>query len=114
MDTQTKTLPFALLELLSWLKQPVYCIKVSKNHFLFKYTQNQLTVQLYTKPVYWLMMKGMYMDRTSRNVHGRTITKVRLCELCAKCVQTVTVQVYTKLVDCTHVHKTSLWYKWNQ
>ena len=31
-----------------------------------------------------------------------------LYELCAKCVQTVTVQVYTKPVYCTSVHKTSL------
>ena len=46
------------------------------------------------------------MDRTSRNVHGRNITKVRLCELCAKCVQTVTVQVHTKPVYCTSVYKT--------
>ena len=45
------------------------------------------------------------MDRTSRNVHGRNITKVRLCELCAKCVQTVTLQVYTKPVYCTSVYK---------
>ena len=52
-------------------------------------TQNQFTIQVYTKPVsctsvqklvYWLIMKGMYMDRTlQRNVHGRNITKVRLC-----------------------------------
>ena len=66
------------------------------------------------------------MDRTSRNVHEGNITKVRLCELCAKCVQNVTVQVYTnqltvqvytnqltvqvytKPVYCTSVHKTSL------
>ena len=56
--------------------------------------------------LYWLIMKGMYMDRTSRNVHGRNITKVRLCELCAKCVETVTLQVYTKPVYCTSVYKT--------
>ena len=46
------------------------------------------------------------MDRTLRNVHGWNITKVRLCELFAKCVQTVTVQVYTKPVYCTSVYKT--------
>ena len=46
------------------------------------------------------------MDRTLRNVHGRYITKVRLCELCAKCVQTVTVQVYTKPVYYTSLYKT--------
>ena len=48
----------------------------------------------------------MYMDRTFRNVHGRNITKVRLCEQCAKCAKTVTVQVYTKPVYCTSVDKT--------
>ena len=46
------------------------------------------------------------MDRTSMNVHGQNIAKVRLCELCTKCVQTVTLQVYTKLVYCTSVYKT--------
>ena len=56
--------------------------------------------------LYWLIMKGMYMDRTSRNVHGWNITKVRLCKLCTKCEQTVTVQVYTKPVYCTSVYKT--------
>ena len=46
------------------------------------------------------------MDRTLRNVHGRNITKVRLYELCAKCVQTVSVQVYTNPVNYTSVYKT--------
>ena len=45
------------------------------------------------------------MDRASRNVHGQNITKVRPCDLCAKCVQTVTVQVYTKPVYCTVQNK---------
>ena len=69
---------------------------------MYKYTKNQLTVtvEVYTRLVFWLIMKGMYMDRTVR------ISKVRLCELCAKCVQTVTVQVYTKPVNCTSVYKT--------
>ena len=71
--TQTKTLPVALLELLSWLKQtchhrftvqvytkPVYCkivhktsllYKCTKTSLLYKCTQNQFTVQVYTKPV---------------------------------------------------------------
>ena len=62
---------------------------------------------MYTKLVYRLRMKGMYKDRTLRNVHGRNITKVRLFELCAKYLQIVTVQVYTKPVYCTSVHKTS-------
>ena len=37
---------------------------------------------MYTKLVYWLIMKGMYMDRTLRNVHGQNITKARLFQLC--------------------------------
>ena len=37
IDTQTKTLPVTLLELLSWLKQTCH---------------HQFTVQVYTKPVY--------------------------------------------------------------
>ena len=58
------------------------------------------------------------MDRTSRNVHGRNITKVIGCVnyvqnvyklLLYKCRQNqFTVQVYTKLVYGTSVHKTSL------
>ena len=31
-----------------------------------------------------------------------------VCKQCAKCVQTVTVQVYKKTVYCTSVHKNSL------
>ena len=81
------------------------CAKCVQTVTVQVYT-NQFTVQVYTNLVYWLIMKGMYMDRTSRNVHGRNITKVRLCELCAKCVQTVTVQAYTKPVHCTSVYKT--------
>ena len=30
---------------------------------LYKCTQNQFTVQVYTKLFYWLIMKGMYKDR---------------------------------------------------
>ena len=66
-----------------------------KTSLLYKYTQ--LTVQVFTKPVYCTM---------ERNVHGQNITKVGLYELCAKCVQTVTLQVYTKPVNCTSVYKT--------
>ena len=51
---------------------------------------------MYSKPDYWLIMKGMYIDKTSRNVHGQNITKVRQCK------------VYTKQVVRTSVHKTSL------
>ena len=46
------------------------------------------------------------MDITLRNVHGQNITKVRLYELCSKCVQAVTVQVYTGPVYYTSVYKT--------
>ena len=41
IDTQTKTLPFKLLELLSQLKQPVYCTSITKS----------FSVLLFTKPV---------------------------------------------------------------
>ena len=47
-------------------------------------------------------MKGIYINRIPRNIYGWNITKVRLC------VETITVQVYTKPVYCTSVHKTSL------
>ena len=87
---------------------------VHKTSLLYKCTQNQFTVQVYTKLVYWLRMKGMYKDRTLRNVHGRNITKVRLFELCAKYVQTVTVQVYTKLVYCTSVSKNCVQTGWHK
>ena len=113
ITTQTKTLPVAHLDLLSKLKQtchhqftvqvyskPVYCTSVHKTSLLYKCTQSQFTVQVYTKPVYctsvhkWLIMKGMYMDRTLlRNVDGRNITKVKavqtMCKMCSKCVLTV-------------------------
>ena len=47
---------------------------------------------MYTKAVYWLIMKGMYMDRTIlRNVQGRNITKGKavktICKMCANCEQ---------------------------
>ena len=59
---------------------PVYGTSVHKTSLLYKCTQNQFTVQVYTKLVYWLIMKGMYMDRTIlRNVQGRNISKVKEC-----------------------------------
>ena len=93
------------------------CVNYVQNMYklvLYKCTQNQFTVQVYTKLVYWLIMKGMYKDRTLRNVHGRNVTKVRLFELCAKYVQTVTVQVYTKLVYCTSVSKNCVQTGWHK
>ena len=75
--------------------KPVYCKSVHKTSLWYKCIQNQFTVQVYTKPVhrasvhkisfctklvYWLIMKGMYIDRTIiRNVQGRNITKVKEC-----------------------------------
>ena len=60
--------------------KPVYCTSVHKTSSPCKCTQNQFTVQVYTKLVYWLIMKGMYMERTFlRNVQGRNITKVKEC-----------------------------------
>ena len=76
------------------------------NLFLYFYTQNQFTIQMYIKPVYYaglhkgltvtyiskLIMKRMYMDRKLlRIVHGLNITKVRLCAnpcslyMCTQC-----------------------------
>ena len=82
IDAQTKTLPFALLELLA------HCTSLLKTSSLYKCTQNQLTVPVYTKPVY-----GTSVHKTS---------------LWYKCTQTqYMVQVYTKPVYCTSVHKTS-------
>ena len=48
---------------------------------------------MYTKPVYWLIMKGMYIDKTSRNAHGRNISRLGSM----KCIQ-----------NMLSVHKTSL------
>ena len=52
------------------------------------------------------------MDRTLlRNVHGRNITKVQVSQnqFLYNCTQNqFTIQVYTKPVYCTSVHKTSL------
>ena len=56
------------------------------------------------------------------NIHGHNIKECsqtehhqgyRLCKLCAKCVQTVTVQVYTKLVYCTSVSKNCVQTGWH-
>ena len=58
--------------------KPVYCTSVHKTSSPCQCTQNQLTVQVHTKLVYSLIMKGMYMERTIlRNVQGRNIIKVK-------------------------------------
>ena len=91
--TQTRTLPFALLELLSKLKK--FTVQVSQNQFLYNCTQNhkcihnQLTVQVYTKPFH------------CTSVH-KTNTLYKFTQ------NQFTVQVYTKLIYCTSLHKTSL------
>ena len=73
--------------------QKIKKVQVSQKQFLYNCTQNQFTVQVYTKLVYWLIMKGMYMDRTLlRNVHGRNITKVQ---------QLYTKPLYYTLYKCT-------------
>ena len=64
-----------------------------------------VTVQVYTKLVYWLIMKGMYMDRTLlRNVHGRNITKVQVSQ--NQFLYNCTQNQFT--IHYTSVHKTSL------
>ena len=55
---------------------------------MYKCTQNQLTVQVYTKPVY-----------------GTSVHKISLWYKCTQ--NQFIVQVYTKPVYCTSVHKTS-------
>ena len=98
--TQTKTLPFALLELLSQLKKLVYCTSITKSvsvqlytsvyitSSLYKFTQNQFTVQVYTKPIYCTCLhKTSSLNKFTQNQF--------------------TIQVYTKPVYCTSVHKTS-------
>ena len=78
---------------------------VHKTSLLYKCTQNQFTVQVYTKLVYWLIMKGMYMDRTLlRNVHGRNITKVQVSQ--NQFLYNCTQNQFT--IHYTSVHKTSL------
>ena len=74
-------------------------------------------MQVYTKPVNCTSVhKTSLLVYNERNGHVQNIKECswtvyyqgyRLCELCAKCVQTVTVQVYTKPVYSISVHKTS-------
>ena len=65
------------------------CTSVYKTSLLYNCTQNQFTVQEYTKTVY--------------------CTSVHKTSLLYKCTQNqFTVQVYTKSVYCTSLHKTSL------
>ena len=74
--------------------KPVHCTSVHKTSSLYKCTQNQYTVQIYTKPAHCTSLhKTSLLVNNERNVHGQNITKVRLYELCAKCVQTVTVHL---------------------
>ena len=69
-----------------------FCASVHKISSLCKCTQNQLTVQVYTKPV--------------------DCTSVHKTSLLYKCIHNqFTVQVYTKPIHCTSVHNTSCLYK---
>ena len=38
--------------------KPVYCTSVHKTSLLYKCTQNQFTVQVYTKPIYCTSVTG--------------------------------------------------------
>ena len=69
--------------------KPVYYTSVHKTSLPYKCTQNQFNVQVYTKPVYFT------------SVH-----KTSLLKQCTK--NQITVQVYTKAVYYTSIHKTSL------
>ena len=104
--------------------KPVHWTGVHKTSLLYKNTQNQFTVQVYTAPVYCtsvhqtsLLYKCTQNQFTSlmlnneRNVHGQNITKVQVSQnpFLYSCTQNqFTIQVYTKPVYCTSVHKTSL------
>ena len=68
---------------------------VHKTSLKYKCTQNQFTVQVYTKLVYWLIMNGMYMDRTLQRYKFHTIS---FSTTVHKTSLLYTIQVYTKLV----------------
>ena len=77
------------------MPSPLYCASVHKTSILYKCTQHQFNVQLYTKPVY--------------------CTSVHKTSLWYKCTQNqFTVKVYTKLVHHASVHKISLLYNFTQ
>ena len=70
---------------------------------LYKFTQNQFTLQVYTKPIYCTSLhKTSSLYQFTQNQFTIQITQNHF-----------TVQVYTKPVYCTSVHKTSLLYKCN-
>ena len=72
-----------------------FCATVHKISSLYKFTQNQFTVQVYTKPIY--------------------CTSLHKTSSLYKCTQNqYTVQVYTKPAHCSSLHKTSLLYKCTQ
>ena len=64
----------------------VYSTSVQETSLLYKCTQNQFTVQVYTKPV-TLQVKLVNKERNVhgqtilRNVQGQNITKLVLCTL---------------------------------
>jgi len=70
---------------------------------LYKFTQNQFTVQMYTKPIYCTSLhKTSSLYKCTQNQYTVQVYTKQL-----------TVQVYTKQVYYTSVHKTSLLYKCN-
>ena len=84
------------------------CLCVPKTEFHLSsfncmYVLGVNCIHLYGKLVLCTLV---YKTSLQVNNNERNITKVRLCELCVKCVQTVAVQVYTKPVNCTSVYKT--------
>ena len=84
----------SILKVVAYIS-PVYCESVHKTSILYKYIQNQFTVQVFTKLV--------------------NCTSVHKTSLWYKCTQNqFTVQVYTKPVHCASVHKISLLYKFTQ
>ena len=80
--------------------KPVYSTSIHKNSVLYKCTQKQFTVQVYTELVYWLIMNGMYRDRTLQRYK------------CHKISFSTTVHK-TSLLYNTSAHKTSLvnWFR---
>ena len=120
MSTQTKTLPVTLLckctqnqLTVQVYTKPVYCTSVNTTSLLYKFTQNQFTVvQVYTKPVYCISLhKTSLMVNNERNVHGQNINKECTWTEHYKgtsVTKSISLQLYTKPVYCTSLHKTSL------
>ena len=58
------------------MPSPVYCASVHKTSLMYKCTQNQFNVQVYTKLVYCTSVHiTSLLVNNKRNVHGQNNTK---------------------------------------